>query len=94
MGLNLGNLHQMTRPLTHARRTFDQRIKTTALMAIDIILVLINSLGGFVMYLKVAEAKDEPSRCRNRDTLSSSIPTIALFLSMRRARGRPHKGAA
>jgi hypothetical protein len=81
------------RPLTRARRTVDQSIKTTTLMAKDITFVLINRLGGFVMHLKIAEPKAEPSRCRNRDTPSAGIPTIALLLSMPRARGRPRRGA-
>jgi hypothetical protein len=67
------------------RRTVDQSIKTTALMAIAIIFALINSLGGFGMIQKVAEP--------NRDNLAVGTPAIALFLSMPRARGRPRRGA-
>jgi hypothetical protein len=63
-------------------------------MALDIISILINSLGGYVMHLKVAEVKAETPRCRNRDNLSAGIPTVAFLLSMPRARGRPRRGAA
>jgi hypothetical protein len=82
------------RPLTRARRTVDQSIKTTALMATDINFILINHLGGFVMHWEIAESKVEPSECRNRDTPSASILAIALLLHMPRARGRPRRGAA
>jgi hypothetical protein len=94
MGLNPGSSHQMTRPLTRARRTVDQSIKTIDLISIDIIYVLIDILGGYVMHLKVAEVKVETSRCRNRDNLSAGISTVAFLLSMPRARGWPHRGMA
>jgi hypothetical protein len=54
-------------------------------MAIAIIFFLISSLRGFGMIQKVAEP--------NRDNLTVGTPTIALFLSMPRVRGRPRRGA-
>jgi hypothetical protein len=72
------------RLLARASSTGEQRIKTSALMAIAITFDLIHRLGGFVMHLRFAEPKAEPSKSRDR----------AWLLSMPRARGRPRRGAA
>jgi hypothetical protein len=58
--------HQTMRLLTRASSTGDQRIKTSALMAIVITFDLIHRLGGFVMHLRFAEPKAEPSKSRDR----------------------------
>jgi hypothetical protein len=85
MGINLSGLHHLMRPLTRARRTVGQSIKTTALMAIATIFSLISSLGGFGMIRKVAEPKG--------DNFVVGTPTLDLVLSIPRARGRPRRGA-